>query len=100
MTVARKISTSIEKSSFIRKMFEEGARLKAEHGAENVFDFSLGNPNQIPPAEFKEALREAVEESGEGTHSYMPNIGYPFVRKAVAEFLQKNRSGPPGSLCV
>ncbi len=87
MTVAKKISTSMEKSSFIRKMFEEGARLKAEHGAENVFDFSLGNPNMNPPAEFKKALMEAAEESGEGTHSYMPNIGYPFVRQAVAEFL-------------
>ncbi len=87
MTVAKKISNSIEKSSFIRKMFEEGARLKAEHGAENVFDFSLGNPNMVPPVEFKKALMEAVEESGEGTHSYMPNIGYPFVRKAVADFL-------------
>lgn len=87
MTVAKKISNSIEKSSFIRKMFEEGARLKAEHGAENVFDFSLGNPNMVPPVEFKKALIEAVEESGEGTHSYMPNIGYPFARKAVADFL-------------
>ncbi|MBU1171735.1 MAG: pyridoxal phosphate-dependent aminotransferase [Proteobacteria bacterium] len=87
MAIAKKISESMNKSSFIRKMFEEGARLKALHGAENVFDFSLGNPNLVPPPEFKAALFEAVEESGAGTHSYMPNVGYPFVRKALAEYL-------------
>lgn len=87
MTIAKKINESITKSSFIRKMFEEGARLKAQHGAENVFDFSLGNPNLTPPAQFKKALAEVVAESGEGTHSYMPNVGYPFVRKAVADYL-------------
>ena len=87
MTLAKKISASIEKSSFIRKMFEEGARLKGIHGAENVFDFSLGNPNLVPPEAFKKALADAVAESGAGTHSYMPNVGYPFARQAVAEFL-------------
>jgi aspartate aminotransferase len=87
MSVAKKISDSMNKSSFIRKMFEEGARLKALHGAENVFDFSLGNPNLTPPAAFKTALAETAAESGEGTHSYMPNVGYPFVRKAVADYL-------------
>lgn len=91
MTIAKKISDSITKSSFIRKMFEEGARLKAEHGAENVFDFSLGNPNLTPPAQFKTALAQVVEESGEGTHSYMPNVGYPFVRKAVADYLTEEQ---------
>ena len=49
MTIAKKISASIEKASFIRKMFEEGAKLKAQFGAENVYDFSLGNPNLMPP---------------------------------------------------
>lgn len=87
MTIAKKISDSMNKSSFIRKMFEEGARLKAQHGAENVFDFSLGNPNLTPPPEFKVALAQVASESGAGTHSYMPNVGYPFVRKAVADYL-------------
>ena len=87
MTVAEKIQTCLEKSSWIRKMFEQGAQLKAEHGAENVFDFSLGNPNLAPPARFKEVLIEVAGASGAGYHSYMPNIGYPSVREAVAEFL-------------
>ena len=61
MTIAKKIETMIEKSSWIRKMFEEGTRLKAEHGAQNVFDFSLGNPNLPPPEKFNQVLRDTVD---------------------------------------
>lgn len=91
MSIAQKISNSLERSSVIRKMFEEGARLKALHGADNVYDFSLGNPNLTPPAEFDKALIEVAKESGPGIHSYMPNTGYPFVRKAVADYLAKEQ---------
>jgi aspartate aminotransferase len=65
-------------------MFEEGARLKQEHGPENVFDFSLGNPNLEPPPEVKEAIAKAATDKTPGIHSYMPNAGYPDVRAAVA----------------
>ena len=75
------------KSSWIRKMFEEGARLKAIHGAENVYDFSLGNPNIEPPKSFKKKLKEVINSGASGTHAYMPNPGYPFVRKAVAAYI-------------
>lgn len=68
-------------------MFEEGARLKAEHGADSVYDFSLGNPNLEPPEKFKTALKDAVMTSGMGSHGYMPNTGYPHVRESVAEYL-------------
>ena len=44
--------------SFIRKMFEEGARLKQKYGEKNIFDFSLGNPNLEAPAAFKKRLRD------------------------------------------
>jgi aspartate aminotransferase len=87
MTVASKVQSFLERASWIRKMFEEGAQLKAKHGAENVFDFSLGNPNLEPPARFKEVLVDVVKASDAGHHSYMPNVGYPSVRQAVAEFL-------------
>ena len=66
-------------------MFEEGARMKAEFGADNVFDFSLGNPDVPAPPEFDTALREAAAETGPGVHGYMPNGGYPWVREALAE---------------
>ena len=57
MTVAKKMQAFAEKSSWIRKMFEEGAKLKAEFGAENVFDFSLGNPDVPPPAKLPRFCR-------------------------------------------
>jgi aspartate aminotransferase len=87
MSIAEYINGMMAGSSWIRKMFEEGARLKAEHGAENVYDFSLGNPNQDPPEAFKKALKTVVEETGPMGHAYMPNTGYPHVRHAVAEYL-------------
>ena len=87
MTIAKKIEVTLEKSSWIRKMFEEGARLKQEHGAKNVYDFSLGNPNVEPPESFKTALKETIDSLGSMGHAYMPNTGYPNVRKAVADYL-------------
>jgi aspartate aminotransferase len=85
MSVSDKIKTSIEKSSWIRKMFEEGARLKAEAGEDNVFDFSLGNPDIDPPEDFFNALKNLAAESVPGIHGYMPNAGFPDVRSKVAE---------------
>ncbi|MCZ6473067.1 MAG: aminotransferase class I/II-fold pyridoxal phosphate-dependent enzyme, partial [SAR324 cluster bacterium] len=78
---------SIEGSSWIRRMFEEGARLKAELGAENVFDFSLGNPILEPPPAFHEALRKLLSDPPPGLHRYIPNAGLPEVRRYVAEQL-------------
>lgn len=70
-------------------MFEQGARLKEEHGEGNVFDFSLGNPNLPPPEKFKKVLRDTVNSSGAGDHCYMPNTGYPAVRRSVADYICK-----------
>ncbi|MBT3310770.1 MAG: pyridoxal phosphate-dependent aminotransferase [Desulfobacterales bacterium] len=91
MTVSKYINTTITKSSWIRKMFEEGALLKAKYGVDNVFDFSLGNPNLKPPDKFKEALKEAACDISSGTHAYMPNNGYPHVRKSIAEYLSQEQ---------
>lgn len=87
MSIAKKIEAGLARSSWIRKMFEEGARLKAEHGADNVYDFTLGNPNLEPPEEFQKSLLDAVQSTEAGMHGYMPNAGYPFVRNAIAEYL-------------
>lgn len=94
MTIANYINGFMSKSSWIRKMFEEGARLKAAHGAENVFDFSLGNPNLEPPAEFNAALNQTIAALGPGDHSYMPNTGYAHVRQSVAEQLAREQQVP------
>ncbi len=87
MAVSRKIQWSIEKSSWIRKMFEEGQERKAKFGAENVFDFSLGNPNLEPPYRFKQVLDELAKDPSAGLHAYMPNAGFAETRQAVADYL-------------
>ena len=87
MPTAKKIEGFCERSSWIRRMFEEGDRLKAIHGCENVFDFSLGNPNVEPPVEFQRVLEELVHDPAPGLHGYMPNAGYPEAREAVARYL-------------
>nr|WP_320009837.1 pyridoxal phosphate-dependent aminotransferase [uncultured Desulfobulbus sp.] len=85
--VAKKMQTFAKNSSWIRKMFEEGARMKAEFGAENVFDFSIGNPDVPPPAKFYTVLRELAQDEQPGIHGYMPNAGYPKTREALAKRL-------------
>lgn len=87
MPAADKIKAAIEKSSWIRKMFEEGQKRKALCGAQNVFDFSLGNPNMEPPEKFREVLRRLVDDPTPGVHGYMPNAGLYETRRAVADYL-------------
>jgi aspartate aminotransferase len=82
-------------ASWIRKMFEEGARLKALHGADKVFDFSLGNPNLPPPPEFHDTLRDTVTACALGDHCYMPQAGYPQVCVAVADYLAAEQGVTP-----
>ncbi|MBP7901693.1 MAG: pyridoxal phosphate-dependent aminotransferase [Spirochaetes bacterium] len=84
MAVAYKIKESIASSSWIRKMFEEGIRLKQIHGADNVFDFSIGNPDAQPPKKFFALLKRFAEEALPGASGYMPNAGFTDVRKKIA----------------
>lgn len=94
MVISDKIAASLSKGSFIRKMFEEGDRLRKIHGPENVYDFTLGNPSVEPPAKFKEKLQELALNPLPGMHRYMSNAGYPETRAAVAEVLRE-QSGLP-----
>ena len=94
MTISKKIENIIAGASFIRKMFEEGAQLKAQYGADNVYDFSLGNPNLPPPEKFSELLRDTVDSCGLGDHCYMPNTGYPMVCGSVADYLAEEQQAP------
>jgi aspartate aminotransferase len=89
MPVSRALQQQLENASWIRRMFEEGVRLKRERGADKVFDFSLGNPDVEPPAEVLDALRRVVAGNRPGSHGYMPNPGYPEVREIVARKLQR-----------
>jgi len=87
MSVSEKICGAIEKSSWIRKMFEEGARRKAQYGADKVFDFSLGNPNLEPPSKVREVFESLVKDPAPGQHAYMSNAGLVETRQAVADYL-------------
>jgi aspartate aminotransferase len=87
MAIAQKITGFMENSSWIRKMFEEGIRLKKEFGEENVFDLSLGNPVIEPPEEVRKALIESARDESHGLHRYMPNAGLADVRAVIAESL-------------
>jgi len=94
MSVAKKIAESTCRSSWIREMFEEGARLGEIHGCEKVFDFSIGNPNLEPPEEFQRVMEELVADRTPGRHGYMSNAGYPEARAAVAEYLTGDQGVP------
>jgi aspartate aminotransferase len=89
MTVAEGVREKLERASWIRRMFEEGAKLKAERGAENVFDFTLGNPEVEPPQAVHEAIRRALDDPAAHRHAYMPNAGFPETRQAVADRLSQ-----------
>jgi len=89
MPIAEKVKGYMERSSWIRRMFEQGIELKSKLGPEKVFDFSLGNPNLEPPDEVRQAILEAIADKRPGKHAYMPNGGLRETREAVSSFLSR-----------
>ncbi len=85
--ISRAVAENLTKASWIRRMFEEGARLKRERGADKVFDFTLGNPEIEPPPAVLAAARRVLESDARHLHAYMPNAGLAPVREAVARRL-------------
>ncbi|HJN87788.1 MAG: pyridoxal phosphate-dependent aminotransferase [Dehalococcoidia bacterium] len=94
MAVSQKVRGLVEQGGWIRRMFESGIALKAQHGEDKVFDLSLGNPVVEPPELFVQELRRLAEHPVKGMHRYMPNAGYPETRQAVADGL-KDETGLP-----
>jgi aspartate aminotransferase len=94
MSISRAIAEQMEGSSWIRRMFEIGIRLRQERGPENVFDYTLGNPDVEPPEAVIEALRRVVAEERPLSHGYMPNAGFPDVRAAIARGLAERIGAP------
>lgn len=84
MMLNQQLVKDMQGGSAIRKMFEEGNRRRKLYGAENVYDFSLGNPDLEPPQKVQEAFAKYIREPG--IHKYMPNAGYEDVRQAVADY--------------
>ena len=85
--IAKKMQSMVANSSAIRAMFEEGNRMAEMYGRENVYDFSLGNPNVAAPKEVKQAILTLLEEEDPVVlHGYTnSNAGYADVREAVAQ---------------
>lgn len=89
MAMSENVRQQMVEGSWIRRMFEEGASLKALHGADRICDLSLGNPIVEPPHEFYTELRRLAEHPIPGMHRYMANAGYEETRAAVAQELQR-----------
>lgn len=88
--IAEKMRPLVENNSAIRAMFEEGKRLAAIYGPENVYDFSLGNPNVPAPEAVNRAITDIVaEEASTMVHGYMSNAGFEDVRDTVAQSLNR-----------
>lgn len=88
--LSKNIQNALKGNSVIRAMFMEGKEMAAKIGAENVYDFSLGNPATPAPARVNQAIKDAVDElDSMELHGYMANAGYEDVRQAVADNLNK-----------
>ena len=88
--ISEKMKPLVNNNSAIRVMFEEGTRLKAKYGPENVFDFSLGNPSVPAPDSVRRAIIDLVnEEEPAVLHGYMSNAGFEDVRQTIAESLNR-----------
>ncbi len=88
--ISEKMKSLVANSSVTRAMFEEGKKMAAKYGAENVFDFSLGNPNVAAPIEVKDAIINILQNENPVTvHGYMSNAGYEQVREKIASHLNK-----------
>ena len=99
--ISAKIKEKLAGGSAIRKMFEEGNRLKKIYGEDKVFDFSIGNPDLEPPKEVADTLRELADNPTPGMHGYMSNSGYESTRAAIAS-QRSDQSGldiSVGALC-
>ncbi|HEX3021561.1 MAG TPA: pyridoxal phosphate-dependent aminotransferase, partial [Lachnospiraceae bacterium] len=88
--ISSKMVGLVKNSSIIRAMFEEGQKLAAIYGKDNVFDFSIGNPSVEPPEEVKNAILDIVtNENSNQIHGYMSNAGYEDVREVIAHHINK-----------
>ena len=91
--ISNKMKNLVANSSIIRAMFEEGKRLSKIYGEENVFDYSLGNPNVEPPENIKNEINKILNETAPKLiHGYMNNSGYEDVRSKIAQFLNKKHN--------
>ena len=88
--ISEKMVGLVKGSSVIRAMFEEGKKMAAEFGAENVYDFSLGNPNVPAPQAVNDAIVDLAQNDDPiHLHGYMSNTGHEEVRITIADYLNE-----------
>ena len=90
IVISEEMERLLATGSTLRAMFEEGKKMRKEFGAENVYDFSLGNPSVPTPPEFNDALKEVIDTTDSMMlHGYMSNAGYEISREAIAKDLNQ-----------
>ncbi len=90
--ISEKMKPLMANNSAIRTMFEEGDKMRAKYGRENVFDFSLGNPDAPTPPQVNQAIKQIVEEEPDSIlHGYMSNAGFEDVRETIAQHINKTQ---------
>ncbi|HIR00641.1 MAG TPA: pyridoxal phosphate-dependent aminotransferase [Candidatus Scybalocola faecavium] len=88
--ISKRLQASLDGSVCIRDIFEEGKKLASIYGQENIFNFSIGNPNVAPPAIVNETLKEVLDREDPLTlHGYPANVGHPDVRQCIADYLNQ-----------
>jgi aspartate aminotransferase len=88
--ISEKLKPLMANNSVIRAMFEDGAIMREKYGSENVYDFSLGNPNVPAPAQVNEAMIRLLQKSEPDIHAYMNNAGFPNIREIIAQSINKS----------
>jgi aspartate aminotransferase len=88
--ISEKLKPLMANNSVIRAMFEDGAMMREKYGSENVYDFSLGNPNVPAPAQVNEAMIRLLQKSEPDIHAYMNNAGFPNIREIIAQSINKS----------
>lgn len=86
--IAKRLRESLDSSICIRDIFEEGKKLAEVYGAENIYNFSIGNPSVEPPAIVNQAMKDVLDQEAPlALHGYPANVGHPEVRRHVAQHL-------------
>jgi aspartate aminotransferase len=92
--ISKEVRENLQNASWIRRMFVEGSKLKAQFGEDNVYDYSLGNPYFEPPKSVTDKLKSVVNADTPGAHRYMDNAGFPEVRQKVADAINRDIDQP------
>ena len=97
MPISNYIKNIIDKSAWVGELFVIGRQLKAQYGEDKVFDFTVGNPNLLPPPLFYTVLRQTVASHNPELHRYTPNNGLRETREAISAFYTREYEIPLGA---